>query len=462
MRSCPKCGHTENTRKALRKHKINTHGHVVCTCNMKFQETKHMEQHKKMSRKHLGLGFIGQGTSGPSASFVGGASGNFVCTCGKSFRQSKSMDQHREMSRKHKHDSATLRSAGAGLSAAFGGLRLSSGSDLQELRQDNLESFVADHIQADGSYLRCCGDVIDSLVKVMQDTIKIPEKLRPRRIIKSGSLGKGTAVKGRSDIDLVLMLNEYERVGDLMRDMDDVLKSLQRYIEHNTSARHQKTTRYSVQVELKCHSGHSHDVDVLPTVDLRGRDVPLARIYEEMGHVSTDMIHEYSVTLAPEQLDIISGLPTKVKNLIKLIKFWKDTELKDKYESEMPSFAEKRYGKPNWPSSYALELVVLNAWTEANEPVGFDMTRALHAVLTSLVNHREFKVVLRRQMKYSNDMIRSRTPPYIMDPANPYNDMYHGLVGGQAFDWDRVVPEARRWLSKPLFYGVSGTKHNWK
>ena len=42
-----------------------------------------------------------------------------------------------------------------------------------------------------------------------------------------------------------------------------------------------------------------------------------------------------------------------------------------------------------------------------------------------------------------------------MDPANPFNDMYHGLVWGQAFDWERVAPEAMRWLSKPLFSGIN-------
>jgi hypothetical protein len=50
--------------------------------------------------------------------------------------------------------------------------------------------------------------------------------------------------------------------------------------------------------------------------------------------------------------------------------------------------------------------------------------------------------------------------PYIMDPANPFNDMYHGLVGGKAFDWKKVVRKARIWLSKPLFSGVN-TSNLW-
>ena len=51
-----------------------------------------------------------------------------------------------------------------------------------------------------------------------------------------------------------------------------------------------------------------------------------------------------------------------------------------------------------------------------------------------------------------------RETPYIMDPANPFNDMYHGLVDGKTFDWDRVVPEAKLWLSKPVFSGVKASQ----
>lgn len=72
----------------------------------------------------------------------------------------------------------------------------------------------------------------------------------------------------------------------------------------------------------------------------------------------------------------------------------------------MPSFAGKRITKPIWPSSYALELVVINAWTEAKEPTNFHTVRALHAVLTSLVYHRNFKVLLYGQMKYSEDRLK--------------------------------------------------------
>ncbi|XP_053391605.1 2'-5'-oligoadenylate synthase 1A-like [Mercenaria mercenaria] len=418
-RRCPDCGLSgEFSKSNMRRHRLQTHGFVTCECGRQFCKEEHMAQHKRENRIH-----------------AGGL----------------------------QHSSSALYRVGMqGLYGAFGGLSISTlSSDIYTLSSGTLESFIADNIQANTQFLGCCGEVIDSLVRKLQDTDMVPSKLRPRRIIKSGSLGKGTAVKDRSDIDLILMLVKYDNVEVLMRDMRDLLRSLEKHLKENTTAKHQRTTRYSVQVELTCRSGHKHDVDILPAVDLLEIGNVPSDVYRMMKGVADSIIHEYSVSLAPLQLDIIGELPTKVKSLIKLIKYWKDKKLKEQDEPEMPSFAEKRYGKPNWPSSYVLELVILNAWTEANAPVSFDMTRALHAILTSLVNHRQFKIILRRQIRYNMTLIQARSAPYIMDPANPFNDMYHGLVDGQAFDWDRVVPEARLWLSKPLFYGVSNTKHTW-
>ncbi|XP_045203199.1 2'-5'-oligoadenylate synthase 1A-like [Mercenaria mercenaria] len=142
--------------------------------------------------------------------------------------------------------------------------------DMYGLEERDLDIYIAEHIQADTLFLGCCGEVINNLVKDLQDKEKSPKHLRPRRIVKSGSLGKGTAVKGISDIDLVLMLVNYKNVEDLMKVMPSLLKDLKNYLINNAKSRHQRTTRYSVQVELECRTGHKHYVDILPAVDLLG------------------------------------------------------------------------------------------------------------------------------------------------------------------------------------------------
>ncbi|KAH3834269.1 hypothetical protein DPMN_107590 [Dreissena polymorpha] len=195
----------------------------------------------------------------------------------------------------------------------------------------------------------------------------------------------------------------------------------------------------------------SHSVDVILGIDLLDRGMAPDQVLDQMQGPEVDK-HLYSVTLAPLQVEVIQALPTKVKDLIRIIKYWEDVKM-------------KAVRNCKWPSSFAMELVVMHAWNNAGSPsTSFSMVRALHAVLTSLVNHRQFMATFPRQMKYSSvkleTCLQRRRPPYIMDPTNPFNDMYHGLFD-TAWDWNDVATEASTWLRHPLFRGVTGTNSRW-
>ena len=49
-------------------------------------------------------------------------------------------------------------------------------------------------------------------------------------------------------------------------------------------------------------------------------------IYAEMAPVSLDTKEYYSAALAPLQIQFVSRIPTKVKNLIRLTKYWRKTD----------------------------------------------------------------------------------------------------------------------------------------
>lgn len=48
-------------------------------------------------------------------------------------------------------------------------------------------------------------------------------------------------------------------------------------------------------------------------------------IYKEMASSSPDAREYYSAALAPLQIEFVSGVPTKVKTLIRLMKYWRKT-----------------------------------------------------------------------------------------------------------------------------------------
>ena len=49
-------------------------------------------------------------------------------------------------------------------------------------------------------------------------------------------------------------------------------------------------------------------------------------IYAEMVPASLDTKKYYSAALAPLQIQFVSRIPTKVKNLIRLTKYWRKTD----------------------------------------------------------------------------------------------------------------------------------------
>ena len=86
-------------------------------------------------------------------------------------------------------------------------------------------------------------------------------------------MGKGTAVKGKCDIDLVLVLNEVKDAAELKRKLPDIqtkiMEKLQlegKGFEIDGSI---STTKYSVQFTVKGND-EKIDVDLLPTFHFDG------------------------------------------------------------------------------------------------------------------------------------------------------------------------------------------------
>lgn len=318
----------------------------------------------------------------------------------------------------------------------------------------NLDAYIAENLVPTAGYLERCNTKLNRLIHFL--VYYMPHQLRPKKVIKSGSLVKGTALKGRSDIDLILMLTSFTDVGVLMENMDTLLETLKTSLAEYNNVKIQTVTRYSVQIQFSCHSDHIHDIDLLLAVDFYldeqgDPQTSLDTVYQKMKKVkhSYDKIHEYSVSLVPLQTGILEGTPQKLKDLIRLLKHW---------EYVKSGSTEGRDTK--WPNSYTMELIALQAWIKAGKPKMFDTTRALHAILTALIDHRNFKIIFYDRLKYSRSYINPRYSTFIMDPTNPYNDMYHGFFG-KAWDWDMVAREAQTWLKKPLLRGLEDSECNW-
>ncbi|CAG2195750.1 OAS [Mytilus edulis] len=174
----------------------------------------------------------------------------------------------------------------------------------------------------------------------------IQGKYRPEEVLKTGSIAKGTAIKGKSDVDLVFFVVK-EPVH-------------QRAVSFETVCRESGT-------------GHSHviSVDLLPAVNF-GDLVNLRSIHTQMRIASEEVRNMYTPSLTKWQREFVKRDRTEqLKKLIRFVKYWKNESIQ------------------NSTSSFAIELLVIRLWSQDGFPVHFKLTNALKKVMETIAvpNH---------------------------------------------------------------------------
>ena len=84
-------------------------------------------------------------------------------------------------------------------------------------------------------------------------------------------MGKGTAVRNHSDVDLLVVLNGFRNLEDLVENMEDVIESFTDHLLSNgdVSIQMHPGTPFTLQFGVFCPSkGFRIHVDLLPIVDI--------------------------------------------------------------------------------------------------------------------------------------------------------------------------------------------------
>ncbi|XP_062604692.1 2'-5'-oligoadenylate synthase 3-like [Saccostrea cucullata] len=309
----------------------------------------------------------------------------------------------------------------------------SSSYSLSTISANELQTFATNEIEPDTAYNSSCKAVVHRLCFFMQNNF--PDEMRPSEVIKSGSLGKGTAVKGKSDADLVVFLSSFHSISQLYASLPSILQRMKLYLDKYGHCTIEKTTSHAVKVSLSCHAGHTHDVDILPSVNILSKNSKTA-IYSTMKSESPKMREYYSAALAPLQISFVSNIPTKVKTLIRLIKYWRKTFFEESSSRSLPT-------------SYPLELITIGEWGDAGRPQNFDLRKGFYHVLRAIANYTKLKHAW--NTNYNFDNFKCYDSYYVMDPANPFNN-----VMKKCDCWSMVAEKTNQFLTKPLFYGLSG------
>ncbi|CAH3018746.1 unnamed protein product, partial [Porites evermanni] len=347
-----------------------------------------------------------------------------------------------------------------------------------------VNKFVSDELQPDGEFHGLLNNAIDSLYRELQKGLEYTN-YGIHNLIKGGSIAKGTALKNNADLDCLMVMNGIENASQLSSKLPDILYMLESRlgssIGDSRSLTSIKKTRFSLQFNMSRYfnPGESVKVDLLPTFEASVGDIDeRERFYRKMLEDKKNWPY-YSAALVMIQKHFVKERPALVKNLIRLVKYWRKTYI-------------PQVGSKHVPPSYLLELLTIHAWENANHPESFDLKIGLKAVLEVLKNHQSLRVSWGDY--YRKNLIPSRYihgavsdvykpvsigqiffyriilfmvyfpfwhfsllyGPYVIDPANPTNNLHDAVDC-----WDEVKKVAEETMRKPLLRDVWVTA-NWR
>ena len=298
--------------------------------------------------------------------------------------------------------------------------------------RQTLMSNLQTKIEPTEQYTSMCNSSVDLLVQHLYKIVN--PTFKPREVVKSGSLGKGTAVKDKSDIDLVVYMRDDGIDGTIEEQRKKAIAFLKIHIVSHNQCSFDGETQAAVKVKLQVDLTHTVDVDILPSFLFY--DNP-PQIYDKMKD-DRRFRETASAALAPLQRDFVKHRPAKVKQLIRLVKYWKGTCLQENPFKRLPT-------------SYPLELITIGEWEDAGKPEDFDMRKGFYHVMNAIKNYRNIHRVW--YINYDKSRITGAGVlhgHYVIDPANPYNN-----VMDRCDTWDDVSRQVGTFLRQELFSGIS-------
>uniref|UniRef100_A0ABI7XUK6 2'-5' oligoadenylate synthase n=1 Tax=Felis catus TaxID=9685 RepID=A0ABI7XUK6_FELCA len=286
-----------------------------------------------------------------------------------------------------------------------------SGWNLKDIPAGNLDKFIEDYLLPDTRFRRQVRQAIHIISTFLKERCfqDAPHPVRVSKVVKGGSSGKGTTLRGRSDADLVVFLSNLTSFEEQLDHRGTFIWEIKRQLEAC-----QEEETFAVQFEVQSlrwerpralsfvlrspQLQEGVEFDVLPAFDVLGQWTntyrPDPRVYIKLIQEcqDLDLEGEFSTCFTELQRDFLRQRPTKVKSLIRLVKHW--------YQ-----LCKEKLGKP-LPPQYALELLTVYAWERGNKQTDFSTARGFQTVLVLVLNYRELCIYWTNYYDFENPIIK--------------------------------------------------------
>ncbi|XP_066111162.1 2'-5'-oligoadenylate synthase 1-like [Saccopteryx bilineata] len=333
---------------------------------------------------------------------------------------------------------------------------------LQRISAKELDKFIEVHLLPDSPFREQVKSAIDTICSFLKERCfqGHSHPVCVSKVVKGGSSGKGTTLRGRSDADIVVFLSPLTGFREQFERRAEFIKEIRRQLEAC-----QREKGFAVQFEIPKHDWSnprvlsfkllSHkfqkwvEFDVLPAYDVLGQVTgnyrPDPKIYvsllQECQRLGT--AGEFSSCFTELQRAFLKQRPAKLKSLIRLVKHW--------YQM----CERKLKQKGSLPPKYALELLTIYAWEQGSGALNFDTTKGFRTVLELATRHQQLCIFWTVNYNFEDEIVRNflltqiqRPRPVILDPADPTGD----VGGGNRWCWYLLAEEATEWLSTSLCF----------
>ncbi|XP_048467562.1 2'-5'-oligoadenylate synthase 1-like [Rhincodon typus] len=213
---------------------------------------------------------------------------------------------------------------------------------LYETIPKHLDKFIFDELRPDQQFQDQVGVAIDKICTFLKEQcFSGYSSIKIIKTVKGGSSGKGTALKNRSDADLVVFISQFKNFRDQEQNRGEILTIIRKMLNEirkeiafeinmteprmitlpsgQTSS--PRSLNFSFQsTELS----DSVKVDVLPAFDALGqqtRTCPDAKVYVNLI-MAKGFGGEFSTCFTELQRNFVKCRPVKLKDLIRLVKYW--------------------------------------------------------------------------------------------------------------------------------------------
>lgn len=220
-----------------------------------------------------------------------------------------------------------------------------------------------------------------------------------KRIMLSGSLAKGTALRTLNDIDMAVYVSGSDAPHDL-RGLLDYLAERLRKAFSNFSPDQVKPQTYSVTVSFR---GSGLDVDVVPVL--------YAGLADWRGDLISQEDGSFLETSIPLHLEFArkrkKAQPNHYAQVVRLVKFWARLMKKEREDFRFKSFM--------------IEMILAKL---CDDGVDFsDYPEALQAFFTYLANTGLRERIVFSDYYPASDVPTFSDPVQIIDPINPINNV---------------------------------------